>query len=138
VEFVPTTIHLFEKFLTAIEVTPANGTESPHEQVQGTGFHGSQIGDAICVFADADADAFGTVVLPAAASPQTYRLLVTNVAKNAARTFSGGANIVGLLRASDGDDALAGGATSSAQGTIEVVVSVDDGSTDAARTLTID
>lgn len=134
IEVIPTVANISETFLTGIEVTPAAGAESPRAQLTTTGnFLSERIGTDIVVIATVAGASAGSVVLPDLTG--TVRVVWADLPVSAARTFSKGANLGTVTHVATGDTDLT--YTSSAQGTLELTVTITAGGSAASRTLTV-
>ncbi len=136
-EWVPTSVPISDYALTSNEVTPSGGSESTRAGVTGTGFYGDQIGTDLVAFAITDGATSGTLILPSAGGSVTYRVLLASLAQSGVRIFTAGAGLTSVLRAADNSNALVGNTTTSAQGTIELLITVAASGTTTERTLTM-
>jgi hypothetical protein len=130
-ETIPTSQELSDRFVTAIEVTPAASAISATESITGTSFEGGRIGDRIAVFATSDGLTSGNFPIPSAG---VYRILIAGLAPGAARTISGGANITSIADVATG---VPSPITATAQGTLYLTVIVGASGLSAANLITI-
>ena len=130
-EIIPATPQLSDHFVNVIEVGPSSGSSSVTEAINGTSFKGARVGNRIAVFGTSDLAPAGSFVIPSAG---TYRVLISDLGAQAARTVTAGGNITSLSDIASGQSS---GLRANPQGVLYLQLVVTANGSGAANTITL-